>query len=58
MAEKLDKLFDTVQPETAEDMFNQMVDHNPVFSEKEKQRLKEEYKKAKGVFQKIKRKRL
>jgi len=48
MAAALDKMFDTIQPETAENMFNQMVDHNPVFSEKEKQRLKEEFKKARG----------
>jgi hypothetical protein len=54
MAEALDKMFDTVQPETAEDMYNQMVDANPIFTEEEKQKLKEEYKNAKTKEEKKK----
>jgi len=54
MAEMLDKMFDTIHEKTAENMYNQMVDHNPVFSEEEKQKLKEEYKNAKTKEEKKK----
>jgi len=54
MADVLDKMFDTIQPETAENMFNQMVDHNPVFTETEKEELKTAYKNAKTKKQKKK----
>jgi len=54
LAEMLDKMFDTIHPKTAENMYNQMVDHNPVFTEEEKQKLKEEYKNAKTKEEKKK----
>jgi hypothetical protein len=47
MAEMLNRMYDHLNPKTAEAMFNQMVDHNPVFNEQEKQKLKEAYQKAK-----------
>jgi hypothetical protein len=40
-------MFEHCQPKTREAMFNQMVDHNPVFSESEKEALKTTYKEAK-----------
>src|SRR5688572_1028749 len=39
MAEMMDKMFDTIHPKTAENMYNQLVDHNPVFTEAEKTKL-------------------
>jgi hypothetical protein len=54
MAEMLDKMFDTIQPKTAENMYNMMVDHNPVFTEKEKAELKQAYQQAKTKEEKKK----
>jgi len=54
MAQMLDKMFDTIHEKSAEAMFNQMVDNDPVFSEAEKQKLKEEYQNAKTKEQKKK----
>jgi hypothetical protein len=42
----LNRMFEHLQPQTREAMFNQMVDNNPVFSESEKTQLKELYQKA------------
>lgn len=46
MAKMLNRMFDHLNPKTAEAMFNQMVDKNPVFSAEEKSKLKETYQKA------------
>lgn len=54
MAEMLDKMFDTIHEKSAEAMYNQMVDHNPVFTEQEKEELKKVYKEAKTKEQKKK----
>jgi hypothetical protein len=47
LAELLDKMFDHLQPETREKMFKQMVNHNPVFSNQEKEQLIKAYQSAK-----------
>jgi hypothetical protein len=47
MAEMLNKMFDDIQEKTAENMFNAMVDTNPVFTEAEKEKIKKEYQDAK-----------
>ena len=47
MKEAIDKMFDTINPKTAEAMFNMMVHNNPVFSPEEKDQLKNAYKNAK-----------
>jgi hypothetical protein len=40
-------MFDHLQPETREKMFKQMVNHNPVFSNQEKEQLIKAYQSAK-----------
>lgn len=47
LAELLDKMFDHLHEKTAEAMFQQMVNRNPVFNDEQKQKLKEGYKNAK-----------
>ncbi|KLL04698.1 MAG: hypothetical protein MRERV_14c045 [Mycoplasmataceae bacterium RV_VA103A] len=47
VADLLDKIFNAIHEKTAENMFNQMVDNNPVFSEAEKTQLKKAYQEAK-----------
>jgi hypothetical protein len=54
VAEMLNRMFDHLNPKTAEAMFNQMVDNNPVFSEEEKQKLKDLYNQAKTKEEKKK----
>jgi len=47
MAEMLNRMYNHIMPKTADAMFKQMVDHNPVFNDQEKQKLKETWDQAK-----------
>ncbi|WNE40443.1 MAG: hypothetical protein GBAus27B_000510 [Mycoplasmataceae bacterium] len=54
MAELIDKMFDTIHEKTAEAMFKQIVNHNPVFTEEEKQTLITAYQAAPAKAEKKK----